>query len=145
MQTVLVAGGAVYVGSHCCLALAKAGFRPVVFDDLSNGHQEHVQWGPLEIGDIRDAARLDAVFDRHKPVAVLHFAARIEVGESVKNPGAFFDNNVGGTISLIEAARRAGVKALVFSSTCATFGAPVTLPMAEDHPRRRSIPMVAAS
>ncbi len=135
MQTVLVAGGAGYVGSHCCLALAAAGFRPVVFDDLSNGHREHVQWGPLEVGDIRDGARLDAVFAQHKPIAVLHFAARIEVGESVKNPGAFFDNNVGGTITLIEAARRAGVEALVFSSTCATFGDPVTLPMAEDHPQ----------
>ena len=105
---VLVAGGAGYVGSHCCLALAEAGFRPVVFDDLSNGHREHVQWGPFEAGDIRDRARLDAVFAAHRPVAVLHFAARIEVGESVKNPGAFFDNNVGGTITLIEAARRAG-------------------------------------
>lgn len=129
MQTVLVAGGAGYVGSHCCLALAEAGFRPVVFDDLSNGHREHVQWGPFEAGDIRDRARLDAVFAAHRPVAVLHFAARIEVGESVKNPGAFFDNNVGGTITLIEAARRAGVNALVFSSTCATFGDPVILPM----------------
>lgn len=135
MQTVLVAGGAGYVGSHVCLALAEAGFRPVVFDDLSNGHREHVQWGPLEEGDIRDAARLDAVFSAHKPVAVLHFAARIEVGESVKNPGTFFDNNVGGTITLVEAARRACVGAMVFSSTCATFGDPVTLPMAENHPQ----------
>lgn len=135
MQSVLVTGGAGYVGSHCCLALAEAGFRPVVFDDLSNGHREHVQWGPLEVGDIRDAARLDAVFAAHAPVAVLHFAARIEVGESVKNPGAFFDNNVGGAITLIEAARRAGIDAMVFSSTCATFGEPVTLPMDETHPQ----------
>ncbi len=135
MQTVLVTGGAGYVGSHTCLALARTGFRPVVFDDLSNGHREHVQWGPLEVGDIRDAARLDAVLAAHRPVAVLHFAARIEVGESVKNPGAFFDVNVGGTITLIEAARRAGVNALVFSSTCATFGEPVQLPMAETHPQ----------
>ena len=135
MQTVLVAGGAGYVGSHTCLALAEAGFRPVVFDDLSNGHREHVLWGPLETGDIRDAARLDAVFAEHKPVAVLHFAARIEVGESVKDPGAFFDNNVGGAITLVEAARRAGVNALVFSSTCATFGDPVRLPMDENHPQ----------
>lgn len=135
MQTVLVTGGAGYVGSHCCLALAEAGFRPVAFDDLSNGHREHVLWGPLEEGDIRDAARLDAVFAAHQPVAVLHFAARIEVGESVRDPGAFFDVNVGGTITLIEAARRAGVDKLVFSSTCATFGDPVTLPMAEDHPQ----------
>lgn len=135
MQTVLVAGGAGYVGSHACLALAEAGFRPVVFDDLSNGHREHVRWGPLEVGDIRDGGRLDAVFAAHRPVAVLHFAARIEVGESVKNPGVFFDVNVGGTISLIEAARRAGVDALVFSSTCATFGEPVQTPMAETHPQ----------
>lgn len=135
MQTVLVAGGAGYVGSHACLALAEAGFRPVVFDDLSNGHSEHVQWGPLEIGDIRDPKRLDAVFAEYQPAAVLHFAARIEVGESVKNPGVFFDNNVGGTITLIEAARRAGVNALVFSSTCATFGDPINLPMSENHPQ----------
>jgi UDP-glucose 4-epimerase len=135
MQSVLVTGGAGYVGSHCCLALAEAGFRPVVFDDLSNGHREHVQWGPLEVGDIRDATSLDAVFAAHAPVAVLHFAARIEVGESVKSPGSFFDNNVGGAITLIEAARRAGVNAMVFSSTCATFGDPVTLPMDESHPQ----------
>lgn len=135
MQTVLVAGGAGYVGSHCCLALAEAGFRPVVFDDLSNGHREHVQWGPLEVGDIRDATRLDAVFAAYNPIAVLHFAARIEVGESVRSPGTFFDNNVGGTIILIEAARRAGVNALVFSSTCATFGDPIYLPMDERHPQ----------
>ena len=135
MQTVLVTGGAGYVGSHACLALAAAGFRPVVFDDLSNGHREHVRWGPLEVGDIRDAKRLDAVFAAHRPVAVLHFAARIEVGESIKDPGAFYDVNVGGTITLVEAARRASVVALVFSSTCATFGEPVTMPMAEDHPQ----------
>jgi UDP-glucose 4-epimerase len=135
VKSVLVAGGAGYVGSHTCLRLAQEGFLPVVFDDLSNGHREHVQWGPLEVGDIRDGARLDAVFAAHKPVAVLHFAASIEVGESVKNPGKFFDNNVGGAISLIEATRRAGVEALVFSSTCATFGDPVRLPMAEDHPQ----------
>ncbi|WP_454713606.1 UDP-glucose 4-epimerase GalE [Caulobacter segnis] len=135
MQTVLVTGGAGYVGSHACLALAQAGFCPVVFDDLSNGHREHVQWGPLEVGDIRDAARLDAVFAAHQPVAVLHFAARIEVGESVRDPGSFFDVNVGGAITLIEAARRAGVNALVFSSTCATFGEPVRMPMDETHPQ----------
>jgi UDP-glucose 4-epimerase len=135
MQTVLVTGGAGYVGSHACLALAEAGFRPVVFDDLSNGHREHVQWGPLELGDIRDAARLDTVFAAHAPIAVLHFAARIEVGESVRDPGTFFDVNVGGAITLIEAARRAGVNALVFSSTCATFGEPVRMPMDETHPQ----------
>jgi UDP-glucose 4-epimerase len=134
VKSVLVAGGAGYVGSHACLRLARRAFRPVVFDDLSNGHREHVQWGPLEVGDIRDGARLDAVFAAHKPVAVLHFAAASRSASRSRTP-AFFDNNVGGTITLIEATRRAGVEALVFSSTCATFGDPVRLPMAEDHPQ----------
>lgn len=135
MPTVLVTGGAGYLGSHACLALAEAGFTPVTYDDLSNGHREHVQWGPLELGDICDAARLDEVFAAYRPVAILHFAARIEVGESTRDPGAFFKTNVGGSITLIEAAQRAGVEALVLSSTCATFGDPVTLPMAETHPQ----------
>lgn len=134
-KTVLVTGGAGYVGSHCCLALAEAGFTPVVYDNLSNGHARAVQWGPLEAGDIRDGDRLDAVIARYKPVAVLHFAALIEVGESVKYPGRFYDNNVGGALALIEAARRGGVDKLVFSSTCATYGDPVQLPMDETHPQ----------
>ncbi len=136
MPTVLVTGGAGYLGAHACLALSHAGFTPVTFDDLSNGHREHVQWGPLEVGDINDGGRLDEVFSKHRPVAVLHFAARIEVGESTRDPGPFFRTNVGGTITLIEAARRAGVNALVLSSTCATFGAPVLLPMDETHPQQ---------
>lgn len=135
MQTVLVAGGAGYVGSHTCLRLAEAGFRPVVFDNLSNGHASFAQWGPLEVGDIRDSRRLDEVFATYQPAAVLHFAALIEVGESVKNPGGFYENNVAGSLSLIEASRRAGVNALVFSSTCATYGKPVRSPMDESHPQ----------
>jgi UDP-glucose 4-epimerase len=131
---VLVTGGAGYVGSHTCLRLAEAGFEPVVFDNLSNGHETFVRWGPFERGDIRDGARLDEVFAAHKPQAVLHFAALIEVGESVKSPGRFYENNVAGAISLIEAARRAGVGALVFSSTCAVYGEPVRAPMDEAHP-----------
>jgi UDP-glucose 4-epimerase len=132
---VLVTGGAGYVGSHTCLRLAEAGFTPVVYDNLSNGHETFAQWGPFERGDIRDAARLDEVFAKHRPAAVLHFAALIEVGESVKHPGRFFENNVAGAISLIEAARRADVNALVFSSTCATYGEPVRVPMDEAHPQ----------
>ncbi|WAC59288.1 UDP-glucose 4-epimerase GalE [Brevundimonas sp. SL130] len=134
-DTVLVAGGAGYVGSHVCLALSQAGFRPVVYDNLSNGHAAFVQWGELETGDIRDAARLDEVIAQHKPVAVLHFAALIEVGESVKEPGRFYENNVAGAITLIEAARRGGIEVMVFSSTCATYGDPVRLPMDETHPQ----------
>jgi UDP-glucose 4-epimerase len=133
MQTVLVSGGAGYVGSHTCLRLSEAGFQPVVYDNLTNGHAEFVKWGPLEVGDILDAARLDEVFAKHRPVAVLHFAALIEVGESVHHPGRFYENNVGGAIQLIEAARRAGVGAMVFSSTCATYGDPQKTPMDETH------------
>ncbi|MEN5363266.1 UDP-glucose 4-epimerase GalE [Brevundimonas intermedia] len=134
-STILVTGGAGYVGSHACLALSQAGFTPVVYDNLSNGHAAFVQWGELETGDIRDGARLDAVIARHRPVAVLHFAALIEVGESVKEPGRFYDNNVVGALTLIEAARRGGIGAMVFSSTCATYGDPVYLPMDEAHPQ----------
>ena len=115
MQKVLVAGGAGYVGSHTCLALSEAGYEPVVYDNLSNGHKAFVQWGPFERGDIRDRARLDEVIAKHKPVAVLHFAALIEDGESVKEPGRFYENNVVGALTLIEAAQRGGVEALVFS------------------------------
>lgn len=134
-STILVTGGAGYVGSHVCLALSQAGFTPVVYDNLSNGHAAFVQWGELEIGDIRDAARLDAVIARHRPVAVLHFAALIEVGESVKAPSRFYDNNAVGALTLIEAARRGGIGAMVFSSTCAAYGDPVYLPMDEAHPQ----------
>jgi UDP-glucose 4-epimerase len=134
-ETILVTGGAGYVGSHACLALSQAGFKPVVYDNLSNGHAAFVQWGPLEQGDIRDGARLDAVFAAHKPIAVMHFAALIEVGESVKDPQRFYEINVGGAMSVIAAARRAGVDKFVFSSTCATFGAPVKVPMEETHPQ----------
>lgn len=132
---ILVCGGAGYVGSHTCLRLSEAGFEPVVYDSLINGHAEFVQWGPLEVGDIRDSARLDAVFEAHKPVAVIHFAGLIEVGESTKFPGRFYDANVSGALNLIAAAERAGVKALVFSSTCATYGDPQYVPMDEQHPQ----------
>ncbi|MBC7166775.1 UDP-glucose 4-epimerase GalE [Phenylobacterium sp.] len=135
MQKILVTGGAGYVGSHTCLRLSEAGFEPVVYDNLSNGHEAFVRWGPFEKGDIRDAKRLDDVFARHQPAAVLHFAALIEVGESVKHPDRFYDNNVAGALCLIEAARRAGVDKLVFSSTCATYGEPRQIPMDETHPQ----------
>jgi UDP-glucose 4-epimerase len=133
--TVLVTGGAGYVGSHTCLRLAESGFTPVVYDNLSNGHEAFVQWGPFERGDIGDGARLDEVIATHKPQAVLHFAALIEVGESVKEPGRFYENNVAGALSLIEAVRRGGIGALVFSSTCATYGDPIRVPMDETHPQ----------
>ncbi|MDK4713503.1 UDP-glucose 4-epimerase GalE [Rhizobium sp. CNPSo 4039] len=132
-ETVFVVGGAGYIGSHTCLDLASKGFKPVVYDNFSNGHREFVKWGPAEEGDIRDRARLDEVLAKHKPAAILHFAALIEVGESVKDPVAFYENNVIGTLTLLSAAQAAGVKAFVFSSTCATYGLPQSVPLDESH------------
>lgn len=134
-ETILVTGGAGYIGSHTCLALAEAGYTPVVIDNLSNGHREFVQWGPFVEGDIRDEAAVKQVMAEYAPIGVIHFAALIEVGESVKRPGSFYANNVGGAITLINAARDAGVKAFVFSSTCATYGEPQYMPMDEAHPQ----------
>ena len=133
MTTILVAGGAGYIGAHTSLDLFNKGFTPVVYDNLSNGHAEFVKWGPLEIGDIRDRGKLDQVLSKHKPAAIMHFAAAIEVGESVRNPGGYYDNNVGGTITLLRAAQAAGIDKMVFSSTCATYGIPSSIPMNEAH------------
>ncbi|NKL18336.1 UDP-glucose 4-epimerase GalE [Rhizobium leguminosarum] len=137
-ETVLVVGGAGYIGSHTCLDLANKGYTPVVFDNFSNGHREFVKWGPAEEGDIRDRARLDEVLAKHKPVAILHFAALIEVGESVKDPVSFYENNVIGTLTLLSAAQAAGINAFVFSSTCATYGLPQSVPLDETH---RQVPI----
>ncbi|MDO3432728.1 UDP-glucose 4-epimerase GalE [Rhizobium sp. CBN3] len=137
-ETVLVVGGAGYIGSHTCLDLASKGYRPVVFDNFSNGHREFVKWGPAEEGDIRDRARLDEVLATHKPAAILHFAALIEVGESVKDPVSFYENNVIGTLTLLSAAQAAGINAFVFSSTCATYGLPQSVPLDETH---RQVPI----
>jgi UDP-glucose 4-epimerase len=135
MATILVTGGAGYVGSHCAMALAGAGHRVVVYDNLHNGHRPFVKWGPFVEGDIRDAAALRATFVEHKPDAVLHCAALIEVGESVKEPARFWDNNVAGALTLLAAMREAGCNSFVFSSTCATYGAPLRLPLDETHPQ----------
>lgn len=136
MQNILVVGGAGYIGSHTCLDLVSKGFRPIVYDNLSNGHAEFVKWGPLEIGDIRDRKRLDEVIARHQPSAIIHFAAAIEVGESVRDPGSYYENNVAGTITLLRAAQAAGIDKIVFSSTCATYGVPLSTPMDETHPQQ---------
>ncbi|TKT69329.1 UDP-glucose 4-epimerase GalE [Aquamicrobium sp. LC103] len=135
MVDILVVGGGGYIGSHTCLELASRGHRPIVYDNFSNGHREFVKWGPVEEGDIRDRSRLDEVFRKYAPAAVIHFAALIEVGESVRNPIGFFENNVSGSLNLFAAAAAAGCKRVVFSSTCATYGEPVQNPMREDHPQ----------
>lgn len=133
MTNVLVIGGAGYVGSHTCKALKLAGYTPITYDNLSNGHEWAVKWGPLERGDIRDRARLDEVIAQYKPIGVLHFAALIEVGISVKAPDTFWDVNVAGTLNILNACRDAQIDKFVFSSTCAIFGE-VEEPLSEEHP-----------
>jgi UDP-arabinose 4-epimerase len=136
MTRVLVTGGAGYVGSHCCKALAEAGFEPVVFDNLSMGHAEAVRWGPLIRGDMRDADALSSAMREARPEAVLHFAALALVGESTAHPERYYAVNVGGTLNLLEAMRLNGVAGIVFSSTCAVYGEPERVPITEDLPRR---------
>ncbi|MBL8670633.1 MAG: UDP-glucose 4-epimerase GalE [Alphaproteobacteria bacterium] len=134
--TVLVTGGAGYVGSHACKALAAAGYRPVAYDSLFRGHRWAVRWGPLEVGDITDRARLEAAMAAHRPVAVLHFAALAYVGESVADPGLYWRTNLGGTVAVLDAMRAQGTRAIVFSSSCTTYGMPDRVPIDEDHPQR---------
>ena len=136
-STILVTGGAGYIGSHAVLALKQAGYNVIIFDNLEYGHQELVDsvlGVELFIGDTRDRASLDRVFATHKIDAVMHFAAYIAVGESVEKPGMYYENNVMGTLNLIEAMRAADIHKLVFSSTCAVYGIPKVTPIVEDCP-----------
>ena len=121
-RTVLVTGGAGYIGSHACKALKAAGYLPVTYDSLVTGWQDAVKFGPFEQGDLADRARLDAVFARWKPDAVMHFAALSLVGDSMRDPGLYWRSNVLSSLTLIEAAVAAGCLDFVFSSTCATYG-----------------------
>jgi len=130
-RTVLVTGGAGYIGSHTCKALARRGFEPVVFDSLENGHRDAVRWGPLEVGDLLEPDALAGLFRSYEFAAVVHFAAYAHVGESVAEPAAYYRNNVVGSLNLLDAMRRAGVDAMVFSSTCATYGIPDHTPISE--------------
>lgn len=131
---VLVVGGAGYVGAHTCRALADAGFRPVVFDNFSTGHRDFVRWGPAVEGEIHNRAALVDCIKQHGCTAVLHFAASAYVGESVVDPGKYYENNVAGTISLLQAMKEVGCRTLVFSSTCAVYGDPPRLPITEATP-----------
>jgi len=135
VKTVLVTGGAGYIGSHACKALAAAGYFPVVYDNMVNGHEWAVKWGPLEKGDIADSTRLGKVIAAYKPLAVMHFSAFAYVGESVEDPLKYYRNNVAGTLSLLETMREYAVERMVFSSTCATYGTPNQIPISEDHPQ----------
>ena len=115
--TVLVTGGAGYIGSHACKALKAAGYLPVTYDSLVTGWQDAVKFGPFEKGDLMDRERLDQVFAAHKPVAVMHFAALSQVGEAMSQPGKYWRGNVSASLSLIEATLAAGVRNIENSST----------------------------
>ena len=133
---VLVTGGAGYIGSHACKALARAGYVPVCFDNLSTGWAEAVKFGPFVQGDLMDRAALDAAFATYRPIAVLHFAALSLGGESMSDPGKYWRVNLGGALNLVEAALAAGCRNLVFSSTCATYGDQDGVVLTEDTPQR---------
>jgi UDP-arabinose 4-epimerase len=134
-EAVLVTGGAGYIGSHACKALARAGYRPVVFDNLSRGHREAVRWGPLVEGDLAEREALTAALRVHLVTAVMHFAAYAYVGESVADPAMYYRNNLGGSLTLLDAMREVGVDKIVFSSTCATYGTPAEVPIRETAPQ----------
>lgn len=134
---VMVVGGAGYIGSHMVLALQEAGYQAVVFDNLSRGFADAVgQKIPLVLGDLRSPADLDSCLAGHRFDLVMHFAALAYVGESVTDPELYYQNNVVGALNLLSAMRRHGVCRLVFSSTCATYGEPDAVPIAESHPQR---------
>jgi UDP-glucose-4-epimerase GalE len=133
-RSVLVTGGAGFIGSQICKRLAAAGMTPVAYDTLEKGHDWAVKWGPLERGDIGDAARLAEVFARHKPDAIIHLAGYIEVGESMRDPERYWHNNTAKSKTLIESAEAHGVDRFVFSSTCAVYGTPRSPQLAETHP-----------
>jgi len=136
--SILVTGGAGYIGSHTVKALRDAGREVVVYDNLSAGHRAAAKraGAPLELGDIRDAARLGEVMTAHGVDAVMHFAAWLSVSDSVKDPIGYYENNVGGALAVLRAMAGAGVKHFIFSSTAATFGNPVETPITERHPQR---------
>jgi UDP-arabinose 4-epimerase len=133
---VLVVGGAGYIGSHTALKLAETGHEPIVFDNLSMGHDWAVQWGELVRGDLADGDALRRVLEEQRIDAVIHFAASAYVGESVQNPRKYFENNVVNTLSLLNAMLDSGVDRIIFSSTCASYGIPERVPIDESHPQR---------
>ena len=133
--SVLVTGGAGYIGSHACKALDRAGYKVVVFDSLAAGHRAAVRYGPLVEGDVTDTRAVAEAIGRYRIAAVMHFAALLDVGESVREPARYFRNNVVGALSVLEAMALTAVPFFVFSSTCATYGEPIETPILETHPQ----------
>ena len=133
--SVLVTGGAGYIGSHAAKALQRAGYRVVVFDSLIAGHRDAVRYGDLVQGDVTDVAAVRSALRQYHAIAVMHFAALLDVGESVRSPATYYRNNVVGALSVLEAMVAEHVGLFVFSSTCATYGEPIDIPIAETHPQ----------
>jgi UDP-arabinose 4-epimerase len=131
--SVLIAGGAGYIGSHAAKLVALAGLEPVVLDNFVYGHRWAAKWGPLAEGDLGDRPFVDRVLEEHRVTAVIHFAAYAYVGESVTHPRKYFHNNVVNTLTLLDSMVDHGVRDIVFSSTCATYGEPIHVPISEDH------------
>ena len=133
---ILVTGGAGYIGSHICKELARCGYNTVSYDNLSRGHKWAVKWGLLEVGDILDQDNIIKIIKKYDPIAVMHLAAYAYVGESVTNPSLYYHNNVSGTLNLLEAMMCTNMRLIIFSSSCATYGIPVTVPISESHPQK---------
>jgi UDP-arabinose 4-epimerase len=132
-STILVTGGAGYIGSQTCKALAKKGFTPVTYDNLSTGHAYAVKWGPFVQGELNDKTRLTETISSFKPIAILHFAGSAIVHESLQDPKKYYRNNMGATLTLLETMKELSVQNIIFSSTCATYGHPEATPITETH------------
>jgi UDP-arabinose 4-epimerase len=144
IPAVLVTGGAGYVGSHACKALSRAGYLPVTYDNLSRGHAWAVKWGPLEVGDVLDRDRLMAVLATHRPIAAMHFSGYTSVDESIRHPNIYYRNNVQGSINLFDALCSRHIHRVIFSSTCAIYGASSNEILSEDHPTQPLSPYAAS-
>lgn len=136
MKNILVTGGAGYIGSHCCKGLSQKGYHPVTLDNLVYGHRKNVKWGDFFQGHIGDHKVMDKIFSKYDIEAVIHFAAYAYVGESVTNPRKYYNNNLCGTFGLLDCMLDCGIKKIIFSSTCATYGLPQRIPIDETHPQK---------
>lgn len=131
---ILIVGGAGYIGSHVNKFLSNEGYKTLIFDNLSKGHEEFVKWGEFIKGDLKDKRLLERIFREYDISAVMHFAALTDVRESIQDPGSYYKNNVKNTLNLLDAMIECNVKKFIFSSTCAVYGDPIEIPITEDHP-----------